>query len=148
MKTGKSKDADDAIIDGFEQITQAFRILLSEQARKHDLSPLQVQLLIHLRREGEVRVSSLAQHFSLTKATISEAIKSLESKNIIGKHKDPADARSYAIRLTEWGANIAHIASFYTEPLRRILAPVAVQEKEILLKNIIGILRKLQPGQA
>jgi DNA-binding MarR family transcriptional regulator len=148
MKTGKTEDLDDGVIDGFIQIAQAFRLLLSEQARKHDLSPLQVQLLIHLQQEGEVRVSSLAQHFGLTKATISEAVKSLESKNIIGKHKDQADARSYAIRLTEWGANIAHIASFYTEPLRRIIAPVAVQEKEILLKNIKGILRKLQPGQA
>ena len=147
MKTGKTRDLDDAVIDGLGQITKAFRMLLSEQARKHDLSPLQVQLLIYLQQEGEVRVSNLAQHFGLTKATISEAVKSLESKNIIGKHKDPADARSYAIRLTEWGADIAHIASFYTEPLRRIIAPVSLQEKEILLKNIQGILRKLQPGQ-
>lgn len=147
MKTGKTRDLDDAVIDGLGQITKAFRMLLSEQARKHDLSPLQVQLLIYLQQEGDMRVSNLAQHFGLTKATISEAVKSLESKNIIGKHKDPADARSYAIRLTEWGADIAHIASFYTEPLRRIIAPVAMQEKEILLKNIQGILRKLQPRQ-
>lgn len=147
MKNTEKQDIDTAIVAGFEAIAHAYRSLLWEQARKHDLSPLQVQLLIHTREEGEVKVSSLALHFSLSKATISEAIRSLERKNMIGKHKDPADARSAAIRLTEWGADIAHIASFYTEPVRRIIAPVALPEKEILLQNIRGLLRKLQPGQ-
>lgn len=147
MKTKEKQDIDTEIVDGLEHISRAYRILLSEQARKHDLSPLQVQLLLHIRQRQEVRVSHLALYFGLTKATISEAVRSLESKNIIGKFPDPDDARSYTIKLTEWGGNIAHIASFYTEPVRKIIAPVTLTEKEILLRNINGLLRKLQPGQ-
>lgn len=147
MKRKEKQDIDTAIVDGLGHIARAYRMLLSEQARKHDLSPLQVQLLLHIQQEGEVRVSSLARYFGLTKATISEAIRSLEHKNMIGKYQDPADARSYTIKLTEWGGNIAHIAAFYTEPVRSIIAPVTLTEKEILLRNINGLLRKLQPGQ-
>lgn len=147
MKIKAEQDLDQAIVAGFEHISRAYRMLLAEQARKHDLSPLQVQLLLYIRQEQEVRVSSLAQHFALTKATISEAIRSLESKNMIGKHKHQSDGRSYTIKLTERGGDIAHIASFYTEPVRKIIAPVTAAEKEILLRNINGLLRKLQPGQ-
>ncbi|WP_181358345.1 MarR family winged helix-turn-helix transcriptional regulator [Taibaiella chishuiensis] len=144
MPHSEKQDIDTAIVSGLEAIGHAYRALLWEQAREHDLSPLQIQLLIHIREAQSVKISGLARHFMLTKPTVSEAIRSLERKHMIGRHKDPDDARSHSVRLTEWGADIAHIASFYTEPVRRIIAPVALAEKEILLKNIRGLLRRLE----
>ncbi len=88
MKIKGKPSLDNAIVEGLEQISRAYRLLLAEQARKHDLSPLQVQLLLYIQGAQElVRVSSLARHFGLTKATVSEAVRSLEQKNMIGKQK-------------------------------------------------------------
>ncbi len=145
MNPAEKEDIDTAIVSGLEALAQAYRVLLWEQARKHDLSPLQVQLLIHIREQQSVKITGLAQHFMLTKATVSEAVRSLERKNMINRHKDASDARSHSVRLTEWGADIAHIASFYPEPVRRIIAPVSPAEKAVLLKNIRGLLRRLAP---
>lgn len=145
---GNPNDQTAQIVLGLEQISSALRALLWQQAKEHDLSPLQVQVLlfIYFRGEEPVTMSLLAEQFKLSKATMSIAIKSMEQKRFINKRKAEADSRSYILLLTDWGKDIAHIAGFYLEPVRKIVSSIAVSEKEILLKNITGIIGKLHTG--
>ncbi len=143
---GKQPDKTAEIIKGLEHISNIFRTLLSEQAAEHELSILQVQILLQLYFNNTETWSgiALAQKLNLSKATISTTLKSLERKRLIIKKKDNKDSRACHSVLTEWGKQIAHIAGFYPEPLKGIIAPIATREKEILLKNINGIIDKFK----
>jgi len=141
----KQDSINEEIIEKMEQLTGIFRALLWEQAKEHGLSAMQVQLLIHIARlPGEATISLLARAFMLTKATISMAVKSLEAKGYVARNYNKEDRRSYNVVLTEPGARIAHVSGFYLEPVKKVLAKIKQEEREILLKNISGIVQKMQ----
>ncbi|WP_204332902.1 MarR family winged helix-turn-helix transcriptional regulator, partial [Klebsiella pneumoniae] len=73
------------------------------------MNPTQVQVLIFLlyHDKEKRKVSYLAAEFNMTKATISDTIKSLEQKDLIEKEYEETDTRSYTIHLTKKGKTIA-----------------------------------------
>jgi DNA-binding MarR family transcriptional regulator len=144
-KTGQSQDTSSLIVLGLEQIGRNIDKLLWQQALEHELSPLQIRilLLIHFSKKP-AGVSSLAIEMNLSKATVSVALKPMEQKKLIQKRKSDTDSRNVDIALTEWGAQIAHVSSFYLEPLYKILVHIPSAEKEMMLKNISGILGKME----
>jgi hypothetical protein len=71
----------------------------------------------------------------------------MEQKKLVIKRKSELDGRNIDIALTEWGSQIAHVAGFYLEPLRKVIAHIPEQEKEIMLKNLTGILSKMTPSE-
>lgn len=142
----ETKDQTARIVTGLEHIGNHLSDLLKAQAMEHGLSPLQVRILIFIHfYKGQTRLSLLAGEFNLSKATLSVALKSMEQKKLIHKKPLAADQRSVLIELTEWGRRIAHVAGFYPEPLKKIVAPMTATEKATLLEVIEGILHKLRP---
>jgi DNA-binding MarR family transcriptional regulator len=132
------------IVTGFEHIGDHIGQLLKAQAMEHKLSPLQIRILIFIHfQEGETRLSMMTGAFKLSKATLSVALKSMEQKRLIHKKIAPDDRRSTSIELTEWGRRIAHVAGFYPEPLKKIIATMSQEEKKALLSVIEGIQHKL-----
>ena len=97
------------IVASLERVSQAFRVLLWNESKEHSLSPIQVQLLIFLLHHSDQKrkVSYLAEEFNMTKATISDTVKTLEQKLFIKKEFEAHDARSYIIHLTEKGKELA-----------------------------------------
>src|SRR5690606_17262000 len=75
------------IVASLERIAQSFRVLLWQESKTHGLTAIQIQVLIFLLfHSGDKRkVSYLADEFNLTKATISDTIKTLEQKALITK---------------------------------------------------------------
>ncbi|WP_262245620.1 MarR family winged helix-turn-helix transcriptional regulator [Parapedobacter soli] len=136
---------DSKIIASLERIAQAFRVLLWTESKEHALSPIQVQVLIFLLHHSEEKrkVSYLASEFNMTKATISDTVKSLEQKGLISKEYTERDTRSYAIRLSDKGKDIASQTSLFTRELRAPLDELDAGDKENLLLSLIGIIRHL-----
>jgi DNA-binding MarR family transcriptional regulator len=132
------------IVLSLEHISRNIDNLLWQQALEHELSPLQIRILLFIRFHKEHSgVSLLAKEFNLSKATISVALKPMEQKKLVIKRKSESDGRNIDIALTDWGSQIAHVAGFYLEPLRKVIAHIPEQEKEIMLKNLTGILSKM-----
>lgn len=133
------------IVASLERISQAFRVLLWQESKEYALSPIQVQVLIFLLYQGEEKrkVSYLANEFNMTKATMSETIKTLEQKELITKTYDPNDTRSSIITLTKKGKAIAGETAVFTEQLRVPIDKLHNDDKENLLLSLIGIIRHL-----
>jgi DNA-binding MarR family transcriptional regulator len=145
-KSGHLQTLTVQIVLSLEQISRNIDNLLWQQALEHELSPLQIRILLFIRFHKEQSgVSLLAKEFNLSKATISVAIKPMEQKKLVIKRKSELDGRNIDIALTDWGSQIAHVAGFYLEPLRKVIAHIPEQEKEIMLKNLTGILGKMNP---
>lgn len=134
------------IVTGLEQIGRNIDNLLWQQALEHELSPLQIRILLFISFHKEQGgVSLIAKEFNLSKATVSVALKPMEQKKLLVKRKSESDGRNINIELTDWGRQIAHVAGFYLEPLRKVIAHIPEQEKKIMLKNLTGILGKMAP---
>jgi DNA-binding MarR family transcriptional regulator len=141
----QNKSAESKIVASLERIAQAFRVLLWEESKTHALTPLQVQVLIFLRYHSEekCKVSYLANEFNMTKATISDTIKTLEQKELITKEYEPEDTRSYIIRLTANGKYIADKTSLFSKEIFKPIDKLPEDEKETLLLSLLGIIRHL-----
>ncbi len=89
------------------------------------------------------KVSYIADEFNMTKATISETIKTLEQKELIHKEYEERDSRSYIIQLSNKGKEIAKKTSLFTKELGAPIHKLPNKEKENLLLNLLDIIRHL-----
>jgi len=141
----QNKHIEAKIIASLERIGQAFRVLLWNQSKEFSLSPIQIQVLIFLLHHSEEKrkVSYLADEFNMTKATISDTIKTLEEKKLIEKEYDQRDIRSYIIHLTNKGKKVAEQTSLFTESIQTPVANLPPSDKENLLISLLDIIRHL-----
>lgn len=133
------------IVAALERISQAFRVLLWQQTKEFSLSPIQVQVLIFLlnHKPDTRKVSYLAEEFNLTKATISDTIKTLEQKKLIDKEYEAEDTRSYKIHLTIQGKAIAKQISFFSNEIRNPITKLSIEEKDSLFNSLLQVLNHL-----
>lgn len=133
------------IVASLERISQSFRVLLWQESKEFALSPIQIQVLIFLLHHSDEKrkVSYIADEFNMTKATISETIKTLEQKELIHKEYEERDSRSYIIQLSNKGKEIAKKTSLFTKELGAPIHKLPNKEKENLLLNLLDIIRHL-----
>ncbi|WP_348811328.1 MarR family winged helix-turn-helix transcriptional regulator [Flavobacterium maritimum] len=133
------------IAASLERISQAFRVLLWQESKEHSLTPIQVQILIFLNFHSreKCKVSYLAHEFNMTKATISDTVKTLEQKTLISKEFEPNDTRSYVILLTSKGKDIAEKTSLFSKEISKPIDKLNHEDKEILLLSLLDIIRHL-----
>lgn len=134
------------IIVSLEKLSEVFRVLLWDSGKEYGLSPIQIQLLLFVRFHSEEdlrKVAYMAKEFNMTKATISDSLKTLEQKGLVRKKTDVEDARSVTISLTAKGEKIAgHVAGF-TDSLDSALGHLAPKERETLLVTLMRLSRHL-----
>lgn len=145
----QNQSTESKIVASLERIAQAFRVLLWQESKEFSLSPIQVQVLIFLLHHSEEKrkVSYLANEFNMTKATISDTIKTLEQKNLISKEHEQQDTRSYIINLTKKGKDIADKTSFFTKEIHTPIDKLHQDDKENLLLSLLNIIRHLNKSE-
>lgn len=133
------------IVASLERVSQAFRVLLWNESKEFSLSPIQVQVLIFLLHHSaeKRKVSYVAGEFNMTKATISDTVKTLEQKALIKKEYEPHDTRSYIIHLTGEGEIIAKKTSFFAQQIQIPIDNLASSDKEKLLSSLLEIIHHL-----
>jgi len=133
------------IVASLERVSQAFRVLLWNESKEFSLSPIQVQVLIFLLHHSDEKrkVSYLADEFNMTKATISDTIKTLEQKLLIKKEYEKHDTRSYIIHLTKKGKDIAEKTSIFAKQIQVPIDKLHSSDKENLLLSLLDIIHHL-----
>jgi DNA-binding MarR family transcriptional regulator len=133
------------IIASLERVSQAFRVLLWNESKEFSLSPIQVQVIIFLLHHSREKrkVSYLSAEFNMTKATISDTIKTLDEKSLIKKEYEPHDTRSYIIHLTKKGKEIAEKTSLFSKQIQVPIDNLNSADKTNLLLSLLDIIRHL-----
>ena len=133
------------IVASLERVSQAFRVLLWNESKEFSLSPIQVQVLIFLlhHTDQKRKVSYLADEFSMSKATISDTVKTLEQKKLISKAYEPHDTRSYIINLTKKGKDTAEQTSLFAKQIQVPIDKLHATDKENLLLSLLDIIHHL-----
>lgn len=141
----QNKYTDSKIIAALERISQAFRVLLWNESKTYALTPIQVQVLIFLLHHSDQqrKVSYLADEFNMTKATISDTVKTLEQKGFLLKEYEPHDTRSYVIHLTPEGRSVAIKTGIFSEEIKAPIGKLDPGDKESLLLSLMSIIHHL-----
>jgi DNA-binding MarR family transcriptional regulator len=139
-------DVDAKIVAALERLSQVFRVRLREEAWERDLSPAQAQFLIYLLYHSVElrRVSQLAREFDLTRATVSDAVASLETKGLVQREQWPEDRRVITLRLTLKGEKLATTLSAWADPVREHLERFSPGEREAVMRFLIELIGSLQ----
>ena len=139
-------DVDAKIVAALERLSQVFRVRLRDEAWERDLSPTQAQFLIYLLHHNVElrRVSRLAREFDLTRATVSDAVASLETKGLVQREQWPEDRRVVTLQLTPDGEKLATTLSEWADPVREHLGRFSPQEREAVMRFLIGLIGSLQ----
>lgn len=146
----QNENTDNKIVAGLERLSHIFRALLWEKAKDLGLSPIQIQILLfsNYHPPSLGTVSYIAKEFSVSKPTISDAVKSLERKGLVTKVFIAGDSRSYAISPTEKGRQVIHTTEDFTSPFNAVIATVSDSDKEVLWKHITGLITALHAAGA
>lgn len=133
------------IMVALERIAEAFKVSLWEESKKHQLSPIQIQILIFLQFHppDKCKVSYLAQEFNITKATVSDAVKILLAKELIYKEIETDDSRSYKMYLSEQGQKIAKSCAGLSDNLENAILQIPDNQKVILFDGLFQIIAYL-----
>lgn len=142
----QSDSVDGKIVAALERIYESFRTMLWQESRESGLSPIQMQILIFLRyhHESLCSVSQLAREFSMTKATISDSIRSLEAKGLLGKEQSPTDKRGALLVLSAEGEKTAARVAHFADGLQAPLAHLPDNRKADFLRDLLSIISSLQ----
>lgn len=135
-------DLDAKLVLALERISQVLRVLLWEQTKQYNLSPIQTQILIYIYRQPEVdrNITTLAQRLNVTKATISDAVKSLVQKKLVKKQTDDEDARYFYLALTVKGSELVKKIESWGEQFRKNFTNISKENKTILFETLLRIL--------
>ena len=139
-------DTGSTIYLALEKLGELTRSLQWEAAKAHQLSPLQLQILLFLHgHEPHHRTAAyLADEFSVTRPTISDAIKSLMQKGYVVKEKNPADSRSTYLHLTVTGSKLIGELNAYPQKLIGPIERLASTQQQTLLSSLLHILHTAQ----
>jgi DNA-binding MarR family transcriptional regulator len=133
------------VVAALERLSEAFRVLLWTEAKQYGLSPIQVQLLTFLLHYPEEKrtVTFLASHFNMTKATISDAVKSLESKQLLARKVTASDSRSHTIHLIKEGKVLAKKVERFAQPMQATVLQSQAIDQAGLLENLLQLIHQL-----
>lgn len=141
----QQRDISSKIVAGLERISEVFKVLVWEKAKKVGLSPIQIQLLIFIafHKQELCNVSHLAKEFNITKPTISDAIKVLDKKNMVLKDFSSSDSRSYTIQLSALGQEIVSETNDFANPLKTQIESFEPTDLETVFKTLSELIYQL-----
>ena len=133
------------ILNGLERLSEVLKTLLWEKAKIHGISPIQIQILLFVSNHHlEIcNVSYLAKEFSVTKATISDAVRVLLKKQFLEKDYSPLDNRRYNLSITSQGSIIVNDLSEYALPLSDEITTFNKQELTGIYDTITKLIFQL-----
>jgi len=139
-------DLDRRLFQALEKLVAALKSQIWEVAQEHELSPIMIQFLFYLSRHPQrlCTLSNLALEFSLTKATVCDAIASLEKKGYIRKIPDERDARLKYLSLTGSGHQLIDQIESYERWFLTLLYEFPEKKKEAVYNFLIELLKNLR----
>lgn len=121
-----------------------------DEAARHDLLPIHIQILHYLARAN--RYSDLpiaiAEYFGITRGTVSQSLAVLERKGLLIKQPDAGHGKRVHLRLTPAGAMV--LDDSWAERLEQALGgpPAEAEALEATLRRLLSGLQRINGQRA
>lgn len=136
-------DPDMELLFAFEKLCRYFRAWYTQEGKRHDLSPVQVQILIYLLRPlpQHRNLTTIAHEFFISKASLSESIKGLMNKKLVTRLSLKSDKRVQYLNLTrsgkKLGGQLGQIPKVLNVPIRSMKRV----EKQRLVNGVLNLIK-------
>ncbi len=136
-------DIDTRIYQALGKISNLFKSQKIDSFKRLKLTPLMADLIgyISSHPKESSTVSRLSEEFSVTKATLSDAVSTLEERGLLVKEEDTEDSRIKYLVLTEEGQKMAEEMLYYERLFYEAVAGIEDSSKEVVYNFLINILR-------
>ena len=102
-----------------------------------DLSVSELHIIDAISSLSSPTMSTIASKATLTNGTITTAIKKLEAKGYVKRHKDQNDRRIIRVELTAKGTRVCKVHSeFHEEMVSRVCEDSDALDNELLIKSL------------
>jgi len=138
----RSSDPDQELLFAFEKLCRYFRAWYTQEGKRHDLSPVQVQILIYLLRPlTELQnLTTIANEFFISKASLSDSIKGLMNKKLVTRLSLKNDKREQYINLTRSGKKLAGQLGQIPKVLDLSIRNMRPAEKQRLMTGVLNLM--------
>jgi DNA-binding MarR family transcriptional regulator len=138
-----SEKLDRRLLAACERLGRALRAAKQRAATRHQLTPLQVDLL-EILADRRRRIGELAAELDVTQPTVSDAVSTLTAKNLVTRTQDPGDRRVSLVEITDTGTAIIDGLTNELTPLRTAHPGTPTADKATALRVILEEIRRLQ----
>lgn len=136
---------DARLLLSLQRLSDMLKAMQWEQARLLGITPLQLQILIFVgyHRPEVNKAAIIATELQVSRPTISDAVGSLVTKNLLEMSEDKRDRRSNHLVLTETGTQVMEQAGDYMGQLEDVLDKRPALEKSNLYQSVYSIITGL-----
>jgi DNA-binding MarR family transcriptional regulator len=147
LPPGAAPDVDAKLAAALERAGQALRVQMWGEAKRHGLSPTQLQVLLRLRADPPARrrIGALAAELDVTHPTVSDAVAVLCRKGLVERD---APSRKAALALSARGRRLAGELAGWDGRTRAQLATLPAPDKEAALRLLLDLIAGLQRAGA
>lgn len=133
---------DEQLTAALERIGHALRVQMWEAAKRHGLSPTQLQVLLRLATDPPLRrrVGALAAELDVTHPTVSDAVAVLERKGLVERERP---GRRSALMLSAQGSVIADDLASWHRRTSAQLARLPADDKQAALRITLELIAGL-----
>ena len=137
---------DKKIILAIEKLAFVFRHLLWDIGRKKRLTPIQIQILVYLARHSRkfCRASYISKEFGVSKATVSDAVRSLVKKKFVSKKVLNEDKRVHILELSSSGRNVSKKLSNWAKDVQKCISRFSPETKTKVMVFLMELIASLQ----
>lgn len=135
----------DSLAFRFEDIPRVLRRIFDVALEEHDLSRSQWRLLAYVLRDEGMTQTELARSLELERASVGQAIDTLERKKLVERVKSSGDRRVWHIHATEAGRRlIPELREMINEIHQQIFAGFSDEEISQLGRFLDRIMTNLE----
>jgi len=126
-----------------------YDVLYQNLTGQSDITPRQFGVLIALYQQGPLTPSTLAERISCDRNTLSEMLKRMAARKLIGKKSNSEDRRSIRVQITSKGEEaLLSVVPAAAELQNMMLAPLPKEDRAHFLKCMLAIAKAAPPVAA
>jgi DNA-binding MarR family transcriptional regulator len=119
--------------------------LFHGEMHREDLTPRQLAVLIVVVEQEGLSQTGLVQRTGIDRSTVADMVRRMQRKGLLQRRRTKADARAYAIKITDEGRRTLHAAELITRRVdQRILDALPSKKRERFVSALASIADMLQ----
>ena len=137
------------LIDATFKVSRLIKENMCYTSSITQLSMLQLQALIFIKRNPNVPMREIAEHFRIELPSATSLLNKLSTMDLVERLTDPKDRRIVRVSLTTAGQTLLKNAMIEkTSKIEKLLAFLSKKEKEALLAIIMTLTEKMEAQHA
>lgn len=140
-----TQTVNDQIAQIIFSLSRIMRDEMTFDSETSQLTMMQLQALIFIKKADRVTMGDVAEHFQITLPTVTVLLDKLVHLGLVRRDQNTEDRRVVNVKLTKKGENLTHEAMKQRrKKINHMLSYLSVEDKELLLQIMNRLMKAIQ----